>query len=148
MTLPPAADLPQGIEHYLTPDGSWLALVVRSQFSAPGIQFFTPGDFSQQFGYMKHPAGHRVVPHIHNDVPRSVLRTQEVLFLRSGKCRVDLFTDSHEFRESVTLNCGDWILLAGGGHGLECLEECELYEIKQGPFVGDADKTRFNGSFE
>jgi len=141
-----SASLPKGIEHYRAPDGSWLALVVRSQFSEPGIQFFTPGDFSQQFGYMKHPPGHRVVPHTHNEVPRSVLRTQEVLFVSSGSCRVDLYTDDQDFVESLTLTTGDWILLAGGGHGLECLDECALYEIKQGPFVGDADKTRFDGA--
>ena len=25
----------------------------------------------------------------------------------------------------------------------ECLEETEMYEIKQGPYAGEADKTRF-----
>ena len=35
------------------------------------------------------------------------------------------------------------LLLASGGHGFECLEETEMFEIKQGPYAGDADKTRF-----
>ena len=38
---------------------------------------------------------------------------------------------------------GDVILLAGGGHGFEILEETVMIEIKQGPYAGDADKTRF-----
>ena len=37
------------------------------------------------------------------------------------------------------------ILLAYGGHGLTMLEESELIEVKQGPYAGEADKTRFKG---
>jgi hypothetical protein len=33
--------------------------------------------------------------------------------------------------------------LASGGHGFEALEELEMVEVKQGPYVGDKDKTRF-----
>jgi hypothetical protein len=123
----------------------WLALVVRGDFSSPGISFFTPPEFSQQLGYMRHPAGHVVVPHRHNEVKRTVMRTQEVLFVRKGSCRVDLYSDDEQHVASLILSAGDWILLAGGGHGIEMLQECELFEVKQGPFVGDSDKTRFEG---
>ena len=39
----------------------------------------------------------------------------------------------------------DIILLAFGGHGFECLEEVEMIEIKQGPYLGEQDKVRFKG---
>ena len=42
-----------------------LALIVRRSFSAPGIEFFTPGSYSQQLGYMNRPAGHVIPPHVH-----------------------------------------------------------------------------------
>ena len=32
-----------------------------------------------------------------------------------------------------------------GGHGFEVLEELEMIEVKQGPYAGDRDKTRFVG---
>ena len=134
-----------GIESFLDDDGAWLALVVRYSYSPEGIHFFTPPEFSQQLGYMRHPAGHEVIPHRHNEVERTVMRTQEVLFLRRGRCRIDLYGDDERHVTSVTLEAGDWILLAGGGHGLHMLEECELFEVKQGPFVGESDKTRFEG---
>jgi hypothetical protein len=35
------------------------------------------------------------------------------------------------------------ILLISGGHGFEVLEELNMVEVKQGPYAGDADKTRF-----
>jgi hypothetical protein len=36
-------------------------------------------------------------------------------------------------------------LLAHGGHGFTMLEESEIVEVKQGPYSGDVDKTRFTG---
>lgn len=47
--------------------------------------------------------------------------------------------------ESRILESGDAILLATGGHGFEVLEEIEMIEVKQGPYAGEADKTRFAG---
>ena len=38
---------------------------------------------------------------------------------------------------------GDVILLSSGGHGFEMLENSEIIEVKQGPFAGNIDKTRF-----
>lgn len=35
------------------------------------------------------------------------------------------------------------ILLAYGGHGFEMIENSEIIEIKQGPYAGELDKTRF-----
>lgn len=122
--------------------GVEFAIIVRSDFNKPGVHFFTPGDFSQQLGYMRHPAGHVIEPHLHNAVHRSVHFTREVLFLRRGRLRVDFYTDNGDYLESRELEGGDVILLAAGGHGFEVLEEIEMIEVKQGPYIGDADKTR------
>jgi hypothetical protein len=124
------------------------ALIIRSNFKADGIKFFTPKEFSQQLAYMRRPAHWRVDPHVHNSVPRSVNYTNEVLFIRSGKVRVDFYEDADSYIESRLLYSGDVILLARGGHGLTMLEESEIVEVKQGPYAGDADKTRFSGISE
>ncbi|MBE0476876.1 MAG: hypothetical protein IBX62_07265 [Coriobacteriia bacterium] len=121
-----------------------LAIVVRADFTRDGIEFFTPDDFSQQLAFMKHPEGKLIDPHVHNPVERSVSLTQEVLLVRKGKLRVDFFDDRQGYLESVVLSDGDVILLASGGHGFEVLEELEMFEVKQGPYAGDADKTRFS----
>ena len=120
-----------------------LAIIISHRFSEPGIHFFTPDDFSQQLAYMNHPVGKEIHPHIHNPVPRQVLFTQEVLFIRRGKLRVDFYDDDRNYLESRILEAGDTILLATGGHGFEGLEELEMIEVKQGPYAGDQDKTRF-----
>jgi hypothetical protein len=122
-----------------------LAIIVSNKFNEPGIHFFTPDDFSQQLAYMKHPKGKTILPHVHNRVPRQVEYTQEILFIKSGKIRVDFYGINQKYIESHILSQHDVILLIKGGHGFEVLEEIEMFEIKQGPYVGENDKTRFTG---
>jgi mannose-6-phosphate isomerase-like protein (cupin superfamily) len=121
-------------------EGIVWATIVRNEFREPGIHFFTPSNFSQQLGFMSHPAGHRIRAHVHREVSREVRRTQEALFVRSGVLRVDFYDAQGTRLESRTLRSGDVILLASGGHGFEVLEDCEFVEVKQGPYLGDEDK--------
>ena len=130
------------IEKY-THDDSLLALVIRAAYRADGIEFFTSDDSSQQLGYMNRPKDYIIPPHRHNIVKRDVHLTQEVLFIRSGKVRVDFFDNNQHYVESTTLLPGDVILLADGGHGFKMLEQSEIIEVKQGPYCGERDKVRF-----
>lgn len=130
----------QTIEH----KGQVLALILPASYRAEGIKFFTPDDFSQQLAYMRRPTGYVIQPHVHNPVVREVQYTKEVLVIRSGRLRVDFYDDNQVYLESRILSAGDIILLARGGHGFEMLEDCEIVEVKQGPYAGDKDKTRFD----
>lgn len=126
----------------------FLALIIRYDFSGVGIHFFTPNDFSQQLAYMNRPKGHEIDPHVHNAIPRNIEWTQEVLFVKSGRVRVDFYDQECVYLESRILNAGDVILLAHGGHGFTMLEASEIIEVKQGPYASDKDKTRFKGVSE
>jgi len=125
-------------------DGATLAIIVRRNFKKEGIEFFTPDDFSQQLAYMKRPKDYVIAPHVHNAVKREVLFTKEVLFIRTGKVRVDFYDEEKNYLESAIVSAGDVILLAFGGHGFEMLEESEIIEVKQGPYAGEMDKVRFD----
>lgn len=120
-----------------------LAFIISASYKSEGIKFFTPDEFSQQLGYMNRPQGYVIPPHVHNPVTREVQFTKEVLFIKSGKVRVDFYNDNQNYLESRVLHKGDVILLATGGHGFEMLEPTEMIEVKQGPYAGEADKTRF-----
>lgn len=120
-----------------------VAIIIRAAYRSEGIEFFTPDVFSQQLAYMNRPQGYVVAPHVHNPVKRDVVWTQEVLFIKSGKVRVDFYTDGRHYLESRVVCIGDVILLAAGGHGFEMLEPSEMIEVKQGPYCGDQDKCRF-----
>lgn len=120
-----------------------LSVIIRANYKADGIEFFTPSDFSQQLAYMNRPKNYVIPPHVHNPVSRDVLFTQEVLVIKSGRVRVDFYDELKHYLESRILYVGDVILLAYGGHGFEMLEASEMIEIKQGPYAGEMDKVRF-----
>ena len=127
-------------------DDKIIAIIISDKFDKNGIHFFTPNDFSQQLAYMHHPEGKLIAPHIHNPVIREVHYTNEVLFIKKGKLRVDFYNDDKNYLESRILTAGDIILLVKGGHGFEVLDETEMIEVKQGPYMGESDKTRFEMS--
>jgi hypothetical protein len=84
------------IEHITHADRT-LAVVLHAGYRQEGIAFFTPGDFSQQLGYMSRPQGYVILPHVHNPVRREVHYTKEVLFIKSGKVRVDFYDDGQTY---------------------------------------------------
>ena len=129
--------------YHVRHDNLLLAIIIFSNYKKEGIEFFTPNDFSQQLGYMKRPKGYTIKPHMHNDIPRKVNLTQEVLFIKSGQVKVNFYSIKKVYLESKVLNQGDVILLAQGGHGFEIIQDAEIIEVKQGPYSGDIDKTHF-----
>ena len=129
----------------ITNNKQLLSIIVRDSYHKEGISFFTSDDLSQQLAFMCHPQGKLIQPHVHNPVPREVHYTQEVLFIKKGKLRVDFYSAEQEYLESRILEQGDVILLIEGGHGFEVLEALEMFEVKQGPYMGEMDKTRFDG---
>lgn len=124
-------------------DGELFAIILPATYDSPGIRFFTSDEYSQQLASMSYAAGKVIPAHTHNPVRRQVFYTQEALFIRKGRVRVDFYTRAQEYRVSRILGPGDVILLVAGGHGFEVLEELNMVEIKQGPYAGEMDKTRF-----
>ncbi len=120
------------------------AIIIRAAYRNDGIEFFTKDEDSQQLGYMNREAGYVVAPHRHNIMMRKVHLTQEVLFLKSGRVRVDFYDNEQSYIHSTILETGDVILLADGGHGFKMLEASELIEVKQGPYSGETDRIRFD----
>jgi hypothetical protein len=121
-----------------------LSVIIRTNYKSEGIKFFTPDNYSQQLAYMNREKDYIIPPHVHNAVKREIQFTQEVLVIKSGKVRVDYYDNNKNYLESKILNKGDVVLLAYGGHGFEMLEDSEIIEVKQGPYVGEMDKVRFD----
>ncbi|CAN2231187.1 hypothetical protein [Candidatus Planktophila versatilis] len=120
------------------------AIVIRQSAKVEGIKFFTPESSPQQIGLMSRPAGHKVKAHIHNPVVRSIPITQEVLIIRNGTCSVKIYDESLVFLKEIKLETGDTILLARGGHEILMNSDCEILEVKQGPYSVVDDKAHFN----
>ncbi len=129
-----------GTERY-DDDGRLVALVLRHDADlGPGAHFLTGPEMGQQLALMGHPAGHRIKAHVHNSSPRNVELTGEVLIIRRGRLKVELFREDGSSLGGIVLEPGDVILLNGGAHGFEVLEDCQMIEVKQGPYLGLGDK--------
>ena len=134
----------EGLE-YLYHEGELYSIVLRGTFTSDSISFFTPDSFSQQLGYLPHKKGNVIKPHKHKVNRREILYTQEVLFMKKGMLKVNFYKDEKNYIGSETVGEGDIILLCGGGHGFEILEDAIMIEIKQGPYMGLDDKVKFDG---
>lgn len=61
---------------------------------------------------------------------------------------MDLYDEGRVYIESVLLEAGDVILLAGGGHGFKVIEEVEMIEVQQGPYDPASHKRSFESVSE
>ncbi|QDC99131.1 hypothetical protein FIT70_04290 [Candidatus Methylopumilus universalis] len=129
--------------NFINYNSTTYAIILRSDYKSNDIAFFTPKNYSQQLGYMNRKKGYVIPPHIHKITKREILLTQETLFIKSGKVKVNFYTEDKIFFDSLVLSAGDVLLLARGGHGFEMLEDTEIIEVKQGPYNDDMDKERF-----
>lgn len=120
-----------------------IAIIIYNNYKSEGTTFFTPGSFSQQLASISRKRGECIKAHTHNIVKRDIHFTQEALFIKRGKLQVNFYSPEKKYLESKVLQPGDVILLASGGHGFEALEDLEMIEIKQGPYLGDHDKNVF-----
>ena len=125
--------------------GQTLALIIKNfNKNKKGIKFFTPNKLSQQVAYMYHKKKHVIQPHLHKKRLKKIYDTNEVLIILDGKMKVDFFTTKKKYLKSEVLNKNNIIILMKGGHGFKIMKDCKFIEVKQGPYLADKDKERFN----
>lgn len=128
------------VEH-ITHAGLQLAVILRIGGGAPGTRFVTGPDAPLQLGEINRPAGDAIPPHAHNLGTRTITQTHEFLHVISGTLKVDLYGGEASPVATRILTAGDTILLTNGAHGFEFITPCHLIEVKQGPYLGENDKT-------
>ena len=123
-----------------------LAIIIRNADWEDGLNFISSEEDYQQVGFWGYNRGKELAPHIHLITPRKVLRTQEVIFVKKGCIRADIYTEKEVFLKSVELGEGDTIILLRGVHGYEVLEDhTKVLEVKNGPYLGaERDRKRIN----
>jgi len=109
-------------------------------FEVGKVKFLTHITSSQQIGVMHRISGEMIKPHKHNSIERVISRTQEVLIIKNGKCKISIFDENDLFIEDIVVSTGDIVFLAMGGHGIEVVDDVSIIEIKQGPYSKDDDK--------
>ena len=132
----------ENIQYYRDSKDALMAIVIPKDYHGEGIDFLTDDSSLFQVAYMEHKKNHRITPHLHNRISRTVEFTSEALIIRKGIIRVDLYDNTVPLHQFL-LREGDIIVLFSGGHGFFGVDDYEMIEIKQGPFLGPGDKTRF-----
>ncbi|OUU22894.1 MAG: hypothetical protein CBB97_14385 [Candidatus Endolissoclinum sp. TMED37] len=124
----------------------FFALIIRNkiQFKKKGVNFLTKNEDLLQVGFLKHNKNHIIKSHVHVKQKRLVSFSSEVLIIKKGELKVNFF-DSYGKRISKTkiLYKNDIIILFQGGHGFEVKKNCEIIEVKQGPYLKGKDKKLF-----
>ncbi|KKP32381.1 MAG: hypothetical protein UR22_C0012G0018 [Parcubacteria group bacterium GW2011_GWC2_32_10] len=122
-----------------------LAIIVRENSWQEGLNFASTENDYLQVGFWNYKKGHKLNNHIHLVSHRQVQKTQEVVFVKNGKLRADIFLENEKFLTSIILNEGDVIFFLNGGHGYEILEDStKVLEVKNGPYPGpEKDRKRF-----
>ena len=125
------------------------ALIVRGKYrNKKGINFFTPKEATQQFGYIKHKKGYIIQPHQHRKRLTKIVTTTEVILLLKGSLKIDFYNEQRKYLFSKILNAKDIVMLVEGGHGFKVIKDVEMIEVKQGPYNLIKDKIKFTGIYE
>lgn len=114
-----------------------IAIIIRNNLKVKGVKFFTPNNYPFQIGFHDRPKNTTLKPHLHPVHNFFIESSQEVLYLLEGKIKVDLYDENKRKFTTKVLKTGDSILFVNGGHGIKFLESSRIFEIKQGPYVGD-----------
>lgn len=82
--------------------------------------------------------------HVHKEFARTAYRTCEMVYMFSGRMRVDLYT-LEKFCGAFEIVQGNTLILLESGHGYEILDDnTKVLENKNGSFMCvDADKEKF-----
>lgn len=122
-----------------------LAIVIRNDEKAPeGTTFLTDSSNEFQVGFSSYKKKHVIKSHIHQKTEKIIKRTQEAIFIKKGSVMVEVLDDKGKKVSDVIMKKGDIIIFISGGHGFKILDDSEIFEIKQGPYMGhEQDKKVF-----
>ena len=92
---------------------------------------------SVQIVTLSHPKGTYLKAHMHKPTERRTNKLQECLIVKKGRIKIDLYSPDNELFKDIELDEGEVFLLTNGGYGIHLLEDSELIEMKNGPFIED-----------
>jgi len=119
-------------------DGDLLiAKIIHCEEWDGGLTFYSKeGDFLQVATW-NYGSGKHLKAHGHKVCGRSSNRTNELIYIKSGKVKLHLFSENDiKIREAILVG-GDVAIIYCGGHGYDILEDkTQVLEVKNGPYPG------------
>ncbi|OGH11566.1 MAG: hypothetical protein A3B38_02030 [Candidatus Levybacteria bacterium RIFCSPLOWO2_01_FULL_36_13] len=102
-----------------------------------GVMSFTEPSEPIQLVTHKRSLGEYTKAHLHSPKKRTTNKLQECLVLIKGKIKIDLYNSEKKYFKSIFISAGEAVIFVSGGHGVHILEDSEIIEIKNGPFIED-----------
>ena len=126
--------------------GRVLAVILRGTDFPEGLNFHTKDEDFLQVATWNYQKGRKSSVHSHKIAERMSNRTQEVVYIKRGKVKAEIYSEDDKLLKEVILKEGDSIIIFGGGHSFEVLEDkTQALEIKNGPYPGlERDKRDLN----
>jgi len=116
-----------------------LAIILRNGNYPAGLTFYNSDRDFVQVGTWHYQKGFKVKAHRHKVFKRIASRTQEVIMVKQGKMRVEIFNNQDKKIKNILLKKGEVMIYLAGGHAFEILENnTQIFEVKNGPFLGVA----------
>ncbi|MDP6703953.1 MAG: hypothetical protein QF775_00530 [archaeon] len=88
---------------------------------------------------LKHPKEAYLVAHTHTPQERTTAKLQECLIVKKGRIKIDLYGPNKVMFREIELSEGEMFILQNGGYGIHMLEDSEVIEVKNGPFIEDKE---------
>lgn len=85
----------------------------------------------------KHRKGAHFAAHKHQPKTRVTHKLEECFIVKRGKIAMKLFGPDNRWFKTITVSAGELFLSMAGGHDITVLEDCELFEVKNGPYSQD-----------
>jgi len=125
-------------------EGELLAIVVRNSFKSKNLDFVTNLDHSFQVGVHNKKKGERNRAHVSKPFENvKNFNPNKIYYVKKGKVGIDVYNKGDKKVNYVTLNEGDLMIFISGGHGVDYLDNTEMFEVKQGPYRGTEQDKRF-----
>ena len=102
-----------------------------------GSKPITDGGEPLQLVSLKHKKGAYLKAHRHVPKMRKTENLQECLVVKKGKIKIDLYGNDGVCFKKFMLKAGELFLLMNGGIGIHFIDDAEIFELKNGPFVED-----------
>ena len=112
-----------------------IACVYRKSTKVKDVEFFTGAASTFQVGIHNGKKNLKLAPHVHTiKKPFKIDSIAEVIYVQSGRVRVNLYTKKGATITHKVLKKDDSILISDCGHGVDFLTASRILIIKQGPF--------------
>ena len=114
-----------------------MVLILRNGDFSDGLNFYTEDKDFVQVSTWNYDKGKKTVPHAHKIFKRTTNKTQEVIFVKTGKMRISIYNEKNNLCKKTILKSGDVAIIFAGGHAYEILEsKTQILEVKNGPYPG------------